>query len=252
MNLEKAQQEFLLYTNAYKNLNRMCELKINHTFRVMNLCKEIAESLNLSKEDIELAMCCGLLHDIGRFEQWRLYETFNDLSSKDHAQIGVSVLKKKNYLSKYVSDISLKEIILNSIYYHNKYKISKKLSEREQLFCNIVRDADKIDILYLCSINQIKYDIQNNCFNEKVMKDLKDGKLIRKKSKATNADLLAIPLGFIYDINYPKSFKILKEKNYINQLIDYYEEKSTNNELKLQLQEIKKKTNQFIKEKITC
>ena len=84
------------------------------------------------------------------------------------------------------------------------------------------------------------------------MKDLKDGKLIRKKSKATNADLLAIPLGFIYDINYPKSFKILKEKNYINQLIDYYEEKSTNNELKLQLQEIKKKTNQFIKEKITC
>ena len=252
MDLKKAKKEFLNYTEAYKSLGDSPILKIKHTFRVMSLCRQIAKSLELGEKDIELAMLCGLLHDIGRFDQWRLYETFDDSKSKDHAKMGVSVLKKKNYINTYISDDSIKETVLNSIYYHNKYKVSKKLSEKDQLFCNIVRDADKIDILYLCTIHHIKYNVEKDAFSKKVYKCLQEGKLIRKGDRKTDADLLAIPLGFIYDMNFRKSLEILKSKRYLNTIIEDYIEKSKKEELKVQLKEVKKKINQSIKERITC
>ena len=82
MNLDQAIEEFKNYTKDYINLSDKCVLKINHTLRVVKRCEEIAESLDLSKHDIELAKLCGLLHDIGRFEQWKRYETYYDEKNK--------------------------------------------------------------------------------------------------------------------------------------------------------------------------
>lgn len=47
------------------------------------------------KEDIDLAWLIGILHDIGRFEQLRRYQTFFDYRSMDHAKYGVHVLLRK-------------------------------------------------------------------------------------------------------------------------------------------------------------
>ena len=130
----------------------MCILKVNHTMRVMELCGLIAESLKLSKEDIELAKTCGLVHDIARFEQWKRYQTFADIESIDHGDFGVEILKENDFIRKFNKDEKLDNLILKTVKNHNKYKLEENLSEREKLFCNIVRDADKIDILYLYTI----------------------------------------------------------------------------------------------------
>ena len=37
-------------------------------------------------------MLIGLLHDIGRFEQVKVYDTFSDIDSIDHADYGVEIL----------------------------------------------------------------------------------------------------------------------------------------------------------------
>ena len=50
--MEEAIKKFKEYTANYINLSDMCVLKVNHTMRVMELCGVIAESLDLSKEDI--------------------------------------------------------------------------------------------------------------------------------------------------------------------------------------------------------
>ena len=84
--------EFLNYTSKYLEYGNMIDLKIKHTFRVMRLSEMLASNLNLSDEEIYIAKMIGLLHDIGRFEQWKVYNNFRDLISIDHADFGIKVL----------------------------------------------------------------------------------------------------------------------------------------------------------------
>jgi len=252
MDIDSAIKQFNNYTKDYINLNRLCILKVNHTIRVMNLCGEIAQSLNLSKEEIELAKLCGLLHDIGRFEQWKRYNTFVDIKSFDHGDLGVQILTDNNncLLRKFVASDEYDSIVLTSIKYHNKYKIPLTLTGKEKMFLNIVRDADKIDILYLYIIGDIKLDINDETMSYKIFNYLLSREQINREDLITKADRLAISLGFLFDINYQKSFSILKNNNYYNKEIDIYKKNTTNKELINQLEQIKDVINEYIDERI--
>ena len=70
-------------------LQENIDLKAEHTRRVCEAIRDIGRSLCLSEEDLCLAEACGLLHDIGRFEQYRQYRTFADYKSQNHATLGV-------------------------------------------------------------------------------------------------------------------------------------------------------------------
>ena len=239
MNLENAKKTFLEYAKPYEELDFMCSLKIHHTFRVMDLCREIALSLDLDKEDIEFAELCGLLHDIGRFEQWKRYQTFSDKDSIDHAELGVHILEENHFLDEFIKDKTKQSTLLNSLYYHNKYEIDHNLDEKDQLFCNILRDADKIDILYLCSIGHIKRDIDNESFSDKVYDDLIHKIQINRRDIKTKGDNLSVSLGLIYGINYDKSLEIIKEKDYMNQIIEMYMSLTNNEVMKEELEEVR-------------
>ena len=246
MNIDNALKEFMNYTSNYKEYGRMIELKINHTQRVINLSEEIAKSLNLSEEDTNIAKMIGLLHDIGRFEQWKNYSTFKDLDSIDHAELGIDILSKDNYIRKYIKDDKYDEIILNSIKYHNKYEVPEELDEKNKLFAKLIRDADKIDILYLRVIGELEVELDDNPLNDSIYDALINKKSINRKDLKTKTDRLGISLGFIFDINYKESFKILKEVKYFDQIIDIYKEKTNNEKLKEQLEEIRKIINNYI------
>lgn len=252
MNIQKAIEYFNNYTKPYEEISDMCKLKVSHTFRVMSLCEKIAKSLNLSEEDIELAKICGLFHDIGRFEQWKTFETFDDSKSVDHASLGLSVLDENDWFQKNLQNEEQEAIIRNSIYYHNKFKIYENLPEKYKLFCNIVRDADKIDILYLYTIKHIHPNTRNNAFSENIYEALLQGREIKKNEKKTSADTLAVSLGFIFDINFKESIEILKSKDYLNQEIDMYMEQTSNKEFKQQLTKVKEKINNYMEERLTC
>ena len=89
MDIELAKQEFTSFANLYlskedkkSNDYKNSLRKYNHSFRVMNLSEKIAQSLELPKEEIELMKLCGLLHDIGRFEQGMKYHIFEEMLIK--------------------------------------------------------------------------------------------------------------------------------------------------------------------------
>ena len=140
-------EEFLKYVNRYDNSDKDILLKRRHTLRVMGLSEKIAEKINLSTEEVELAKLCGLLHDIGRFTQIQDFNTYNDLISLDHGDLGAEILKKDNYIDKFTN--KNQDSILKVVKYHNKYRVPKTLNEKNRLLTKIVRDADKIDILFL-------------------------------------------------------------------------------------------------------
>jgi len=73
-------------------------LKVEHTRRVCEAILIIGGSLDLSSENLSIAEICALLHDIGRFEQYKRYRTFSDHKSKDHAELGVDVIQNLHVL----------------------------------------------------------------------------------------------------------------------------------------------------------
>ena len=121
MNIEKAIEEFKKYVANYDNLNPKVIFKREHSLRVMTEAKEIAKSLKLEKEEIDLATIIGLLHDIGRFEQVKRYNTFKDIKSIDHGNLGVEILKENLYIRKYIEEEKYDNIIFKAIENHNKF-----------------------------------------------------------------------------------------------------------------------------------
>lgn len=243
--------EFLNYTNNYLEYGKKIDLKIKHTFRVMRLSEALAIKLNLSGEEIHIAKIIGLLHDIGRFEQWMKYETFEDNLSIDHADFGVKVLKKDNYIRKFVEDDKYDDIILKSVKYHNKYLLPKNLTKKEKLFANIIRDADKIDILYLFTKGVLSIDVDKE-FSEDVYKALINRENIDRKSLINKTDKLSISLSFIFDINYKESIEYLRDKKYYDMIIDIYKKQSKNKVFKKQIEEIRKTINNYMEEMLEC
>lgn len=244
--MQEAIYFFLKYSKSYTCFGEAIERKIKHTFRVMDLCEEIAVSLGLSKSDIYVAKLCGLLHDIGRFEQWSRYKTFEDLKSIDHGDFGAELLKDEKIMRRFNTDNKLDDLIIKVVKNHNKYKIEDDLTEREKLFTNIVRDADKTDILYLYTINDISIDVGVDSFSDSVLDCLKNHKLIDRRLKKTKADTLSVSLAFVFDINYKKTFEILRDRSYLDKEIDIYINKTTNQKLKEQLNELRSIINNYI------
>lgn len=193
--------------------------KYYHSYRVMDAMELIAINLNLSNEDIELAKTIGLLHDIGRFEQNRLYNSFKD-SEMDHGDYGVKVLQETNFLDKLNINKLDYEVIYKSIKNHNKFKIEDGLTERELLFAKLIRDADKLDILYALGNKNIKGILKQD--EENISKKLEQDffrNIPAKKEDIQNLnDTLILTLCYIYDINFKATYQIIKENNYYNKI----------------------------------
>jgi putative nucleotidyltransferase with HDIG domain len=230
IDLEKAKNVFAEYVSNYDANEVMISRKIEHTYRVMEVSIKIAESLNLSEEDVSLAGLIGLLHDIGRFEQNRIAHTYNDLKSGiDHANLGVKILFEENKILEFLPETRIfDQIIKIAVGQHNKFAIEEGLTERENLHSKIIRDADKIDILNIHTMpgeNTViiaknnGYEI-NSDMNEKLIEALFENKQLDRSYINSFLDWYINTITFLFDVNYSESFKIIKNAGYIDKAID--------------------------------
>ena len=93
-----------LYVKNYDMNDENIKLKFLHSIRVMRFTKEISQSLKLDKNDTELAIVAGILHDYGRFEQLKMYHTFSDVYSIDHGDLAVELLFNQNEITKFYNN----------------------------------------------------------------------------------------------------------------------------------------------------
>ena len=253
MNIEKAKQEFINYTANYDSKNEHIARKIGHSIRVMEISKQIAKSLNLNNEQIKTATLIGLLHDIARFEQRKQFHTFKDKLSFDHGDKGVEILKENNFIRKFIENDKYDNLIYIAIKNHNKYKIEENLTEEELLFSKIIRDADKLDILYegvelfWKKDEEIK-EREESTITPKVYKQFVSKKQIKRKVNETPLDGLVGFISFIFDINFKYDFKVLYKEKYIDKIIDKFNFKDK--KVDEQFKEIRNIANNYIKDKI--
>lgn len=145
----RADEVFHAYTEQYDSGNSMIRSKVDHTIRVASLCERIAEGGKMDEADAGFAWYLGLLHDIGRFEQARIYQTFVDDASVDHAEFGADLLFRDGLIHSFplegIPENGL-EVMETAIRLHNKLSLPENLDARTMMFCQILRDADKVDI----------------------------------------------------------------------------------------------------------
>ena len=227
MNIEKAKQEFSKYVENYDFSNERIKRKFEHSFRVMKEAGELANNLNLSEKEIELANIIGLLHDIGRFEQIRIYSTFKDHKSIDHGDLGVEILKKDHYLRKYIDEEEYDDIIYKSIKNHNKFKIEDGLNEKELIFAKLIRDADKLDIFYegseiFWNTEDERKEVEESEISPEILKAFNNKELINIKNIKTPADEVISFIAFLYDINFDYSREKIEKQEYINKVLNKF------------------------------
>ena len=76
MDFYTAKTQFNNYLKDYDCHNDKIRLKIVHTYGVVKESADIAARMKLSEEDTSLAKMIALLHDIGRFEQLKQFDSF--------------------------------------------------------------------------------------------------------------------------------------------------------------------------------
>lgn len=255
IDLNRAKKAFKEYVKAYDINNGRIRVKIEHTYKVAENSKQIAKSLNLNEEEQKLAELIGLLHDIGRFEQIRIYNTYLDSKSIDHATQGIITLFEEGKIRNFTEEKKYDDIIYKAIENHNKLKINENLSEKEKLFAKIIRDADKLDIFRVVTTEDLKdavafesKDISEEVLSEQVYQSFKNKKMISYHEMKSNIDHMVVWIAYIYDLYFRKSFEMLKENQYINKIINRVDYKDL--ETKKKMLEIGKIANQYIEQKI--
>ena len=162
--------------------------------------------------------------------------------------LGVKILKENNYIRKYIKDHKYDKIIEKAINNHNKFQIEKGLSEKEELFTKIIRDADKLDIFYEAEEifwKNEKEEIESSKISEKVYNEFMSKRIIENSLKQNDLDKFIGIISFIYDINFKESLEIIKEQNYIKRIIERFDFK--NQQTKAQIKEIEKISEEYLK-----
>mgnify|MGYP000799113428 CR=1 FL=1 len=268
---------FAEYVRNYDPSDEKIKLKIDHTYRVAGLCQRIAESLGLSEPDVDIAWLLGMLHDIGRFEQIRRFGTFNDAQSVDHAEFGADLLFKEGLIRKfaegYYEECELarsgneeaEQIIKNNEYHnkdtgllelairqHNKYRVKEDLTERQRMFCDILRDADKVDIF---KVNadipmEIIYDVttdelKNGIITKEVLESFYKKETVLKSVRRSAVDHIVGHISLLFELVYKESYRQAKEQGYVYKLLDF---KSDVPEVNAEFDDMRKYVDEFLME----
>ena len=207
------------YIKKYDINDKDVNYKYYHSYRVMDNMELLAKNMSLPAYDIYLAKCIGLLHDIGRFEQTTKYHSYNDFKF-DHGDYAEKVLRENGALK----ELEIKEedydVVYKAIRNHNKFEIEEGLTNREMLFAKMIRDADKLDILYAFGSNAMKrvFLQDDSEISPYARNEFFKNKVIQKRENNTRSDKVVIFFSFIYDINFNISLEIIKENKYYEKL----------------------------------
>jgi len=221
MKKEKIKETFKKYVQKYDMNDKAILRKYYHSLRVMDLAILLAKYHKFSNEDIEICALIGLLHDYARFEQWTKYKTYSDIDSIDHGDLGVKLLFEDGDIVKYTSNIDYYDEIKDAIKNHNKHTIeSDKMSVHNRKLCEIVRDADKLDIFYLLSTNKELFKEDDEYPTLEIAKDFYKNSSIDIHKIKNETDKILLDLSMVYDLYYDYSIKYLKEKRLIEKMYE--------------------------------
>ncbi len=233
--LEKFRAWFDDYVSGFygddEYVNANLKMKEQHTHRTCSEMRYLAQEIGLSDSQKQVAEVVALFHDIGRFEQFTTYRTYNDARSTDHCVLGVKVLGRAKVLEKL--DPTERQWIARAIEYHGRKELPGDLNGQALLFSKLIRDADKLDVLYTVTEYYRQYRDNGEGFmldlefpdepgySAKVVEGVLQGRLIDYDELRTLNDAKLVQLGWVYDVNFPATLERIKQRRFLEKLLEF-------------------------------
>lgn len=237
--------------NSYVQMN--IKLKEEHTYRVCNNIVMIGKDLSLDGEQLRIGETTALFHDIGRFEQFKRYKTFNDRRSQNHAKLSVEILKRTGVLTRLPEDEET--IIYKAISYHNLYKLPTKETTICLFYARLLRDADKLDIWSTIIEYYGGRHLQPNPALELELPDIQEYspefidnimnyRCTDMRNIETCNDMKLSLLSWVFDINFLPTYHYIQHHKYIDRIVDLLPDTED-------IRKAQKHINKYIKRKLT-
>lgn len=210
-------------------VNTNVKLKEDHTRRVCKNIVAIGAELDLPPGALLLAEATALFHDIGRFEQFKQYRTFNDAFSENHAILAVRVLEEFDLLRRLPP--AEREIVSRSVRYHNAHVLPSGESPDVLFHARLLRDADKLDIYLVVTdyytkrrdaVNPaVELDLPDTPeYSSRIVEDIMNGRCSDGGRLVTYNDMKLFQLSWVFDINFKPTLRRLMETHYIDRIVE--------------------------------
>lgn len=209
------------------------ELKRQHCLLVMAEAREQARELGLSPRLTDLATVAGLVHDTGRFPQYRRWKTFRDAKSANHAILGTIALRLGGGLDGL--DARERRLVRMAIVAHNRRALPAALlrgGDAEALaLARIVRDADKIDIVRIM-LEHFKTPGEKDDvvvlglpdaperYNPAIVADIRAGRIGDYGAMETVNDFVLLLLSWINDMYHARSVRLFFRRGHVRELFE--------------------------------
>ncbi|UCF43591.1 MAG: HD domain-containing protein [Planctomycetota bacterium] len=212
-------------------INANIKLKDEHSRRTCQEMLELADELGLSASQRRRAEVLALLHDIGRFEQFVKYRTYNDPRSVNHCLLGLEVLRRTKVLEQLQDEE--RELVERVIEYHGLMELPAGLDGECLLLSKLLRDADKLDIFYVVTDYYQQYRDDPEGFKLEielpdepgysmdVVEQLLAGQRIDYSKLRTWNDMKLCQLGWIYDVNFSTTLKRIKQRGFLEMIFEF-------------------------------
>lgn len=122
-------------------------LKYDHSLAVLDQARAIVAAMDAPRNPAWLLCLAALVHDVGRFPQLARYGTYVDAKSVDHGWLGVRALREQG--APHGLTPAQRRLVWGAVQLHNKRRLPTGLRPSLAEAAELVRDADKLDIMAL-------------------------------------------------------------------------------------------------------
>lgn len=231
--LDELHRWFDSYVQTYNDIDeegsRNILLKVEHTRKVCEIMALLAAGEGLSDDEARIASAVALLHDVGRFPQFRRWRTFRDSDSDNHARLGIEVIREQGVLDGLPAAERL--LIEEAVRFHNLLTLPLRSQSPTALFIRLIRDADKLDIwrVFLDFFRQPDnlrpsavtlgfHDLPE--VTQACVRELAAGRVIRLEDVRVLNDFKLLQISWVYDLNFPSSYRLLQQRGHIQALAE--------------------------------
>lgn len=222
--VRKVEKRFEAFTAPYLDDPGDCyayRLKITHTKRVLAIAEAIVLSEGLPEPLALAARLTALLHDVGRFPQYRRYRTFRDADSANHAGLSVRHALRQRMLADVPAHT--RRLVLGAVFLHNVRRLPALSSSDLRTVAGVIRDSDKLDI-YQVMIDHFSQERPKHpevalnvkadplAFSPHVLEALRRRETGDYKNIVYVNDFKLMAIGWLYDLNFASSCRMLRER----------------------------------------
>lgn len=206
-------------------------VKLDHSLRVYAEARGLvlAHAADLERAGLSAraALLAALFHDVGRFEQYERWKTFNDRSSANHARLSVRCCLREGFLAGL--EPSERRLVMGAIMLHNRRFLRRSAHTPLGLLARLLRDADKLDICPLM-IDYFSTEGEKPAFirldaiehpenyTPHVLDCLRQGRMASYEHLRWSNDMKLLILSWVYDVNLAATARVFLDRDYVGRM----------------------------------